>query len=95
MRLKFRFEGLILRKIIKINYPGLMLFSLYAVFPLDDIFIQQWNMKCFLPWYLGESSSVANNLYFPSNQYIKYVFFSVFILNIFNDISFFWDATLP
>ena len=69
MRLKFRFEGLILRKIIKIHYPGLMVFSVYAVFPLDDIFIQQCNMKRFLPWYAGESSSVANHLYFLSNQY--------------------------
>ena len=46
-----------------------MVFSVYAVFPLDDIFIQQWNMKRFLPWYSGESSSVANHLYFLSNQY--------------------------
>ena len=67
-----------------------MVFSVYAVFPLDDIFIQQWNMKRFLPWYSGESSSAANHMFRAINTN---VFFSVFILKIFNNISFFWDAS--
>ena len=70
-----------------------MVFSVYAVFPLDDMFIQQWNMKHFLPWYSGESSSVANHLYFLSNQYTNV--FSLAFLNIFNYISIFWDASQP
>ena len=71
-----------------------MVFSVYAVFPLDDMFIQQWNMKRFLPWYSGESSSVANHIFSEQSIY-KCVFFSVFILNIFNNISIFWDASQP
>ena len=69
-----------------------MVFSVYAVFPLDDMFIQQWNMKRFLPWYSGESSLVANHIFFEQSIH-KYVFFSVFILKIFNNISIFWDAS--